>query len=995
MHRYREVLILLLLLTSVTNFAAFQVLPEKSENSEKVYLASDYEEEAVYDNQSIGKIFNKEVKTALNVLVTLNFVNTNLAQVIKEISVQNKINFIYDDRLLNIKGITIIAEEQPLYEILNELLDKYNISYYEFAPGEIALAKQTRIDETTGGIKGTIKDEKGETLLGANIIIKELGIGTTSDFNGNYTIRKIKPGEYTLEISFVGYEKVTRRIKISAGALLELNFTLKETAFQIGGIEVVGTTDLLPRDVNTKTNITSGEIEHFQASSIKDVLDLVPGVQKSSNPGLGKTSQVALRGDEADNLSAFGTLIVIDGTPISNNANLQFEKASNSTLGSSNMRGGVDLRTIPADNIQNIEVITGLPSVRYGDATSGVINIKSKIGASPNRMKVKNNPDTREANFEGGMKLGDGALSYNLNAAQSSRDVRVTGDEYLRATGQVVYTKNFFNNSLNTNTKFLYQRILDEEEPHGDLKQVKNYNRGYTLSLSSWGNYNFDDGISGVEYNLYATLRRENSMKSKLVTDYVIVGNDTITKYIGKVETRGIEWTVGGRLEYTTAFYTGDIIHKFLIGAEPQYNANTGEGVMFDTLLNYYGQNSGRRPYSFDKVPGQFILGLYAEDKITGHFIFDFNLMLGVRYEMYRPYKFNLSGIWGDGNLIESHQGTCFNPRVNLMLYFSKVNQLRISAGISTKSPPMSMVYPEEDVTPWRNPIDKKNYYFRHDLWQSDLKGYRESMFEVSYDHKFFNLLGVTATGYYKYRNQNPSSLSIPIFTFAQLANQKYQAYYVDYYSKYFNIGITETKGLEFSIRSSKIEALNMDLAITGSYSFIKYPSTGYSWDDTPDPKLGEYPNYKVQSTLVDTLIGMTYPRSESWNDRFQINYSIRYTLPSLGLWITLRAEQLVFERNQSLSYKPFDFSIATQTSITDYYFYREIKTKPNKWLFSFNMSKSLFKGAEVSFYVNNFFDDPAIYRYYTNPTDQVESGRNPELFYGIEFSMIFDSFSK
>jgi outer membrane receptor for ferrienterochelin and colicin len=104
----------------------------------------------------------------------------------------------------------------------------------------------------------------------------------------------------------------------------------------------------------------------------------VPGIQRTSNPGLGKLSQVGVRGDESDNLTAFGTLILVDGIPQSNNANMQFERLTGSNSGNSNLGRGVDLRTIPADNINNIEVITGLPSVRYGDVTAGIINVQTR-----------------------------------------------------------------------------------------------------------------------------------------------------------------------------------------------------------------------------------------------------------------------------------------------------------------------------------------------------------------------------------------------------------------------------------------------------------------------------------------------------------------------------------------------------------------------------------------------------------------------------------------
>ncbi len=979
-------------LISILFLSNFNVFSQEEQINFDQNSGSPTEEELLESNDlgySLEEI--KSFQSCLSNRVSCLLKNQSLEDALTQITNSIKVAFTYDSKLLEIKGISLNVENEPLYIVLDKLLSPHNISYYEYENCKIALAKSTRIDEKTGGVKGIIKDEAGDPVIGVNVMIKELRIGCASDLKGNYSIRNIRPGEYTLEISCVGFEKYSQKIRVREGQVIEINVNLKTSAFQIGGIEVIGTSDLLPSDVTTKTTITSGEIEHFQASSIKDVLDLVPGVQKSDNPGLGKTSQIAVRGDESDQLSAFGTLIIIDGTPVSNNANLQFESLTGSKFGSSSMGRGIDLRTIPADNIENLEVITGLPSVRYGDVTSGVINVQSKIGPTPNRLKLKNNPDTREGNFGGGIVLGDGSLSYNFNAAQSERDIRVTGDEYLRLTGQLVYSANYFDNRLSSNTKILFQRILDEEEPKGDLQQVKNYNRGYTVTLSTWGKYKPEDEVSAIDYNLFVNMRRENTMKSRLKTEYVVLpSGDTIASYIGKVETKGIEWTLGGRLEWNRIFYTGEVIHKILFGIDPQYNANTGQGVVFDTVLNYYGVESGRRPYSFDDIPGQLITSFYFEDKLTWHALFDFNLMFGFRYEMYRPYKFNLSGLWGDGDLVESHQGTFFNPRINLMVYLSDVNQFRFSAGTSSKSPPMSTVYPPEDVFLWRNPDDGSKLFLRYDRRVPELKGYKETMFEMAYDHKFMNLFGVSASAYYKIRKNEPRSQSIPVFVASMLDNSS-KVYYVDYYSLPFNMGKTETKGIEFSLKTAKIKPLNMDFQMTGSYNFIKYPGTGTSYNSTPSSDKGQVANYHITVGPIDTLIGFIYSPGHRWNDRFQINYYVKYTLAALGLWITLRAEQLVWEKSQSLNQSPIFVERATEGAIQAYYFERELKRKPNKWLFNLSMSKSLFEGAEVSFYVNNFIDDPAIYRYYSSIDYETETTRNPSLFYGLEFSMIID----
>jgi hypothetical protein len=954
-----------------------------SDQSAIDYLGSQRNEEETLSTSSASFLAKS---------VSISVINQNLIDVIKYLAKESGVSIVYDDQLLNIKGITIDLKNVSLYKALDEILTQYDISFYEYEKGKIALAKSRKISENTGGVQGIVKDTSGERLIGANIVIKELQIGSPTDTKGFYSIKNIKAGEYILEASFMGYRKFAKRVHVKAGSILEINIMMVPTTFQIGGIEVYGTSELLPKDVSTKTVITSGEIEHFQASSLKDVLDLVPGVQKSENPGLGKTSQISIRGDESNQLSAFGTLIIVDGAPVSNNANLQFYQAQGGLLGSSNMGGGVDLRTIPADNIESIEVITGLPSVRYGDFTEGIINVQTKLGPVPNRLKIKNNPVLTEGSFGGGILVGESGVNYNLNVARDERNIRLTGDEYYRFTGQTVLSNNFYDNQLNNNVKFNFQAVLDNENPKGDLSQINNYNHGYNLGMSTWGNFKPTDGVSSFEYNLNLGMNRKNSMRSKLNQSPMrVINGDTVASYVGKIETKGIEWNLNGRFEWSRIFYTGDIIHKFLVGTQPQFDANTGQGVVVDTNFEYSTFDSKQKSYSYNTIPGQLLMNVYAEDKITGHFLVDYNILFGFRYEMYRPYKFNLSGLWGDGDLVKSHQGSFFNPRFSMMLYISQDNQIRLSAGTTSKSPPMSTLFHEADYYNWRNPKDSSINYFTYNLRVPELKGNREVQYELSFDQKISNLLGFSLSGYYKKRTGEPQGLTIPVFYSGTYQNYPY-VFYIDSYALSVNMGSTESKGLEFSLRTTKIKPLNLEIQVTGSYSRFKSLANNLAhYDPTPDATKGRYPNYLVPGT--DTLIGYVYTSTATnWEDRLQLNYYFKYTHPSLGLLVTLRIEQMALERNQSLGGEPQTFPNDAAKILYD--FSQEIKSKPNKFLFNLNISKSLFQGAEVSFYVNNFLDDPANYRYLsTPPSTYSESSRNPSLFYGIEYSMSFDNF--
>lgn len=949
--------------------------------------------------QSEKDSYNLLSQSILSTRITIEIAEGSIRDVLNYISLKTGIKMIYNDDLIKEKITEFYFYEETIETILNHLFKNKNISYVLTGKNELVIAKTHRIDEETGSIQGSVRDKSGEPLIGANVIVKENRFGAATNKLGKYSIHKLKPGKYTIEASFIGFKKEKKEVVVKRGEITSVDFYLESTAFYIGAIEVVGTTELIPTDASTKTVISGAEIEHFQASSIGDVLDLVPGVQKTSNPGLSKTSQVAIRGEERDKLSALGTLIMVDGIPVSNNANLQFEKWTSGITGPSNVGGGVDLRTIPADNIESIEVIRGLPSVRYGDVTAGVINVRTKTGIQPHRLKFKNNPDTRELNLGGGRNLGLTGLSYNLNAAQSERDIRKKGDEYIRLTGQVVFSRDFFDYKLNTNWKLYGQRIFDEEQPKGDVYKTRNYNRGYSLQSAYWGRYVSIVDIENFNYNAYINFRRENSMKSRLVQSdlRILPSGDTVSTYLGRVETRGNEWQIGGRLEWERLYLTGDFIHKILVGSDFQYEANTGEGVLIDTLFNYYGVESGRLPYRFDDIPGQVLASIYAEDRVTGNLGIDFNAVIGFRYEIYRPYGINLSGLIGKGDFVKSHQGSFFNPRVNLIAFLSDFNQIRLSFGTTSKSPAMSYIYPPPTVSKWRNPLESKVVFFRLNTRNPELKGYKETQYEISYDHRFGNLVGTSLSAYYKHRKQDPGGQVIPLFFYTEINNKSY-LYYIDKYSIQQNVGWSISKGIEFTMRSSKIKPLNMEFQVVGSYNFVKRGSNAWFFDATPDQSLGRFPNYKVPGVPIDTLIGFVYDASMYWSDRLILNYYLKYTHPILGLWVTLRAEHTIFERNRNYNFEPINYSVITDSvKLSTVRIAREwderIKKKPYKWLFNINISKSLFKGAEVSFYVNNFLDDPAIHRYqYTyNPNDITEEIRNPSLFYGIEFSMVVD----
>ena len=139
-------------------------------------------------------------------------------------------------------------------------------------------------------------------------------------------------------------------------------------------------------------------------------------------PDLTNANTIRLRqagsGGSNYDVSAMGTLFVADGIPMNTNANMQIVKqASNGTVGDpdagrSHVTSGVDMRSIPTDNIESVEVIRGIAPVEYGDMSSGVVLIKRKLKATPFEARFKADSYSKLLYAGKGIELG--SLIVNL-----------------------------------------------------------------------------------------------------------------------------------------------------------------------------------------------------------------------------------------------------------------------------------------------------------------------------------------------------------------------------------------------------------------------------------------------------------------------------------------------------------------------------------------------------------------------------------------------------
>lgn len=212
------------------------------------------------------------------------------------------------------------------------------------------------IQAQSGIIFGEITDaETGETLAGATVVVEGTTIGAAADIDGRYIIRNAPAGDVTLLFRYIGYNQVTVEATVVAGQRVEVNVEMGVETMV--GEEIVvtaiqrGQSRALTRQRNSeniRTIISEEQIEAFGDNTISGALSRVSGM------GHGGTN---IRG-----VGAGASNITMDGQ----------------RMGSTGGDRSVDLSTISADMVQELDVIKVITPDMDADALSGVINVSTR-----------------------------------------------------------------------------------------------------------------------------------------------------------------------------------------------------------------------------------------------------------------------------------------------------------------------------------------------------------------------------------------------------------------------------------------------------------------------------------------------------------------------------------------------------------------------------------------------------------------------------------------
>lgn len=801
-------------------------------------------------------------------------------------------------------------------------------------------------------VEGTVveADGKDTPMSYAVVSILPAGLHTSTDSNGDFILSDVPEGKARLQIQFVGYKTIDTLVTVSSGKLNRFRFRMEVENFFMD--EVIVSAQASKAGEATASEINRQAIDHMQASSLKDVMQLIPGAVMS-NSNLANPNMLSIRSIDNDALNSMGTALILDGAQQSNNANLQMRSptANGSTASplyyqdasAGNSAAGVDTRTISLDNVESVEVIRGIPSAEYGDLTSGAVIVKSKVGQTPLKAKLSIRPEQYQGSLSKGMSLGDRWGTLNLNADYLYTIKRPIESywNYQRMTAGGIWAMRW-SPDFDTRTSLNIHYGLDTRtaNPDNNASQLKESGEDYGFKFNTTGNINIGWGwLQSVEYGISANYTDKVSRSSEIQSNASgiystnMVSGSVISNWTGKhiydkdgneitsllpgtensylnymSDTRLTETAIYGKEIYANARvkatlykdWNNGIRNRIIAGAEFKTEGNMGKGKIYDNATAPSpgsGYKTDRIRHYYD-IPFINQFSLYAEDLYRYSFgKNELVISAGARYD-------NING----KNVLA--------PRANASLTLFDRVTLRGGYGITAKAPSLVYLYPEQayfDMPLYSKISSDPNetlVIVKTDIYSAenpDLKIATNHKAEVGFDVNLWDRRRLSVTAY-RENMDNGYSLTrglecfhlveLPVYKVASsdpgsipvLEKEKTYNVWQSYYRPY-NTALRKKQGIEFELDLGRFEAIRTSFNLSGAWMRESYGDNSYSYSE--NVRTGP------DGTEMERNIGVYEPgRVTDWRERLVTTLRITHNIPRIGFVVTLTSQLTAIDKS-------------------------------------------------------------------------------------------------
>lgn len=816
--------------------------------------------------------------------------------------------------------------------------------------GNAIEAQTVNTIEISGLVKGATD---GEPLPSATISI--LG-GTqkllVSDIDGKFSVKLPKSNAtIKLRVSYVGYKTAVMTLSLQRSQNVDVQL---KSAAQLGEVVVTARES---RGPVTSSVIGRDAMRHLQPNSIADLMELLPGGY-SKDPNMGEANTLSLRetgtmgayGSSTKNnnyaISSLGTQFIVDGVPISTDANMQYSPLSDtqSSVSSStteNVRNitnrGVDMRSISTDDVESVEVVRGIPSAEYGNLTSGLVNIRKIRRAIPFTARFKADGYSKLFSIGKGVSLNsanNSILNIDFGYLDSKIDPTDNLSNYKRVTGSMRYTlRNNKGDKKNwqLNSAFDYSGSFDDSKSDPDINygRIDEYKSTYSrMSLTNNFNLRWKKSVfKELDINTMLSLQLDKLRQTRLVAPqrYGIVplsfvdgeneAQAVFAEYVADYECDGKPFTAYIKAKGVMEFNAVGTENTVKFGANWDIAKNFGEGQVYDMHRPLSVSGWSSRPRRYADIPALQNLSAFVEEMMkvdVGQTRLD--IMAGVR----------LNTMPGLSKHYEMSGKIYADPRANAswrMLKFDvggKPMAITFNGGygITTKMPTLNYLYPDKYYSNFiclayydaKNPVDDSRFIVhtyvqdptnynlkpaRNNKWELRLDvNWNDNSFSINYfqekmtsGFRYSSIYGVYNYNYYDVSQMSAGK------DYTTLPFESRQV--LDGYQQSSNGSRLDKKGVELQFNSKRIPCLRTRVNITGAWFHSVYTNS--------------QPMFESVSTVInnqavsDKYVGLYDWSDGRENDRLNTNVTFDTQIPEWKLIFTTSFQCMWLVRTKTL----------------------------------------------------------------------------------------------
>ena len=825
----------------------------------------------------------------------------------------------------------------------------------------------------------------------------------------------------TVSVALLAVQPDSLRLDSAQQALLDSldrMFTLQEV--------VVTAEEMTGR--SSASVINKEAMQHLQPSSFTDITNMLPGAA-IKDPKLTTSNTIHLReagdgsSDENYATSSLGTGFIIDGAPVSTDANMQYiQSGSSQDEARQTVNKGVDMRTISTDDIEKVEIIRGIANAEYGDITSGVVKIERSMKPTPWKARFKADGFSKLVYVGKGVGWNDDrtVLYAGLDYLNAKSDPTNTLENYQRINASIRLQQRWSvdDYTIRWQSNADYSGNIDADKNDPDIHHNREDSYRSEWHKIAWSNtLNWTDrnrtwwsasllaNISGEISTIQQTKFIQLSSPKQLAFDNTEEGNYTASflppSYVSNYRVEGRPLSVYIRPKASFTGKTWVLDHKADIGIEWKYDKNFGKGQIYD-LRRPLSATSNLRPRAYYDIPATNKLSWFIQDDIHIPVLtHSFDLSVGLRG----------SSLLGLDQAYVMH-GKCYlDPRVNLSYNLPvKGGQLIFSAGygIHTKMPTLLQLYPNllyEDLTApddYTRPEDETKQIYTHVINPTNhaLQPARNDKWEVRFGfdiHKHKFSVTYFEEGMKNGFRSRKEVVGYPYHIDGEVLLNDYTKL-IDY-PVTINGSAVNKRGVEWQYQSPRIPAICTRFTINGAWLHTEYRSTDpfvfapaqkadidqttkvaikeqymglYNWNDLT---IRENLNTNIIADVYIKKIGLTVSAT------FELSF---YTLHQTAWRDSVPTQYIDAQTNTLHPYTP---QMQTDEVLSKLIYHTNDYTFRNKIPFAgylnLRVQKTVTKYATISLYVNKLLDYLPSYT-----KDGQVIRRNASPYFGMEVNL-------